>query len=181
VHQPHGVELLYRRQYLQPELALAERRLKGNLLQQIRRAALMPMELGGVLVAAHVDPHTPGKETPKAGKSVDFALLVPYTEVLHDHVNGGDTAAFDFSCFRVLVPMDDPGQVQILKSWRFHRQISESDAEQWRQRAAVYHSRIDAPPGHLYLARLIVLDNLTGKMGTTSFRVDTRKSAQGKP
>lgn len=179
-HQPHGVEVLYRRQYLQPELALAERRLKGNLLQQIRRAALMPMELGGVLVAAHVDPHPSGKETPKEGKSVDFALLVPYTEVLHDHVNGGDSAGFDFSCFRVLVPMDDPGQVQVLKSWRFHRQITESDAEQWRQRAAVYHSRIDAPPGHLYLARLIVLDNLTGKIGTTSFRVDTRKSTQGK-
>lgn len=180
VHQPHGVELLYRRQYLQPELALAERRLKDNLLQQIRRAALMPMELGGVLVAAHLDPHPPGTGTPKAGKSVDFALLVPYTEVLHDHVDGSDTAGFDFSCFRVLVPMDDPGQVQILKAWHFHRQMTESDAAQWRRQAAVYHSRIDAPPGHLYLARLIVIDNLTGKMGTTSFRVDARQSAKPK-
>jgi len=179
-HQPHGVELMYRRQYLQPELALAERRLKGNMLQQIRRAALTPMELGGVLVAAHVVPHPPDKRTQKGGKSVDFALLVPYTEVLHDHVDGGDTAGFDFTCFRVLVPMDDPGQVQILKPWRFRQQMTESNAEHWRQQAAVYHSRIDAPPGHLYLARLIVLDNLTGKMGTTSFRMDTRKSAKGK-
>jgi hypothetical protein len=46
----------------------------------------------------------------------------------------------------------------------------------------VYRAHLEIPPGHLYLARLIVRDNLTGTMGTVSFRVDARegKTTEGK-
>lgn len=171
--------LLYRRQYLQPDIRLADRQ-SDDLAGQVARLALTPVEMGGLRLAVKTSSLQMAAPPSHAPAQMDLAMVMPYQPVIHADIDNGNTAGFDFSVVRILIPLDDPARVLVAPPGRFQRKLSAQDAQTLDARAMVYRAHLEIPPGHLYLARLIVRDNLTGTMGTVSFRIDSREGKTGK-
>jgi len=165
--------LLYRRQYLQPDITLADQQ-SDDLASQVSRLALTPLELGGIPLAVKTGPLQPPAPSAHAPAVMNIAMVMPYQPVIHDDVTTTHDAGFDFSVVRILIPLDDPARVLVAAPGRFQKQFSSTQAPALAQRAMLYRAHFEVPAGHLYLARLIVRDNLTGTMGTVSFRIDAR-------
>lgn len=166
--------LLYRRQYLQPDIRLADQQ-SDDLAGQVARLALTPLEMGGLRLAVKTSPLTIATSPAHGPARMDIAMVMPYKPVIHADVDDANAAGFDFSVVRILIPLDNPSRVLVAPPGRFQRKLSAQDAQTLDARAMVYRAHLEIPPGHLYLARLIVRDNLTGTMGTVSFRVDARE------
>lgn len=175
------VTLLYRRQYREPELARAGVDAK-NFALSLRRLMVHPLEMGGVPLTVRTLPPGPMKKVPWPGlkhpvqaRQHGFVLTVPYQSLLHP-VPGADGYAFDFTCARVLVPLDQPGKLVVLRQNRFYvHTVTAAQKKMLAGHDAIYHSTIPVPAGQVYLVRVVVRDNLSGKMGSVSFRVDGRE------
>lgn len=174
--------VLARRQYLQPEVAEANRASEEDFASSLRRLALEPMDLGSLPLALRALPpgdvravrlKKDGPLTPT--RPHGFVLIVPYHRLLHAAPDAAGGYAFDFTCYRVLVPLDHPGQIMIFQPGRFSHQLTAPQRAQLDGEAAIYRNVFPVPAGHIYLARIVVRDNLTGQLGSVSFRIDTRK------
>lgn len=176
------VTLLYRRQYREPQLARAGVEAK-NFALSLRRLAIHPLDMGSVPLTVRTLPPGPIKKVPWPGlkhpvpaRQHGFVLTIPYQSLLHSVPDAEGGYAFDFTCARVLVPLDQPDKLVVFRQNRFY--VHTVTAAQKRMLAghdATYHGTIPVPAGQVYLVRVVVRDNLDGKLGSVSFRVDGRE------
>jgi VWFA-related protein len=154
-----GIQVLYRRGYTtRPESAIES---KEEFERDLSEAGASPVDLTTVPLRLRLMPFG-AKDTGRR-----FLLSIGGRAVRHN--DAADGAHYNFSIFIVL--KDSRGKVISSLGDKVEKTFSLDQAARIERTGFSYPARLDAPGGETSFARIIVRDNLSGRLGTLTLQV----------
>jgi hypothetical protein len=165
-----GLKTLYRRSWLPPNPeAVADSR-----KQFVADAAILaynPLSLGGLTLVAKTGDWARGPSASPAGaKTLPFVLTTKLTPMLHRNPLG--QPIYDFSFLRILLPLGGSADPLLLPPRHFHATLAAGPAGRREYAVRIRSDSGVIAAGHPYLLRLIVRDNISGRAGSLTLRLN---------
>jgi VWFA-related protein len=155
-----AVELLYRRGYsARPESLIAS---DDELKRDVGEASSSPVDLTAIPLSLRLAP-----EDKSAAGSPRFMLSIPASALEHSDTPQG--SRYQFSIFIVL--KDPKGKVLSDLGDKIDRVFAPPEAAALARNGFFYPGQFDAPAGEKTFGRIIVRDNLSGRVGTITVQI----------
>lgn len=168
----HGRRVHYRRSWL-PASAETVADGRKQFLADASLLAFNPLTLSSLTLVAKTGAWNrlqPTSPATSAAGTLPFVVTTELTPLLHRNAEGQQV--YDFSFLRILLPLDGFTDPVLLPPTHFHSTLPAGASSQ-RQYAVRIRSDSGAiAPGHPYLLRLIVRDNINGRAGSLSLRLN---------
>jgi hypothetical protein len=153
-----AVQVLYRRGYVaRPESLIAS---NDELKRDVADAANSPVDLTAI-------PLTLGFAPGASRLSPHFMLTIPAAAL--DHADTPDGSRYRFSIFILL--KDSKGKVISNLGDKIDRLFAPPEASVLARHGFVYPGQFDSPAGEKTFGRVIVRDNISGRVGTLTVQI----------
>jgi VWFA-related protein len=156
-----SAQVLYRRGYtVRPESLIAS---KDELRRDVADASNSPIDLTAIPLTLKLMP----EEKSEPGRGPGFQLTIPATAL--DHGDTPHGLHYDFS---ILLLLRDPkGKLLSNLGDKIDRVFPAQEAVALARHGFLYPGRFDAPAGEKTFGRIIVRDNLSGRVGTITVQI----------
>jgi VWFA-related protein len=156
-----AVEVLYRRGYsARPESLIAS---DDELKRDVGEASNSPVDLTAIPLTLKLAPEDKGPSS----RSPRFMLIVPASAL--DRSDTPQGSRYYFSIFILL--KDARGKVLSDLGDKIDKVFAPAEAEALAKRGFAYPGQFDAPAGEKTFGRIIVRDNLSGRVGTITVQI----------
>jgi VWFA-related protein len=156
-----AAQVLYRRGYTtRPESLIAS---KGELARDVADAAASPVDLTGIPLTLKLAP----EESLDSSQGPRFLLAIQAAALERADTPKG--SRYDFSIFILL--KDSKGKALSNLGDKIDRVFSPSEAAGIARHGFLYPGRFDAPASERSFGRIIVRDNLSGRVGTITVQI----------
>lgn len=156
-----AAQVLYRRGYTsRPESLIAS---EDELRRDVGDASASPVDLTAIPLTLKLAP----EEGRGSSQGPRFTLAIPAAMLQRADTPQG--SRYDFSIFIVL--KDSKGNVLANLGDKIDRVFSPSEAAAIARRGFLYPGRFDAPAAERSFGRIIVRDNLSGRVGTVTVQI----------